>query len=49
LIKAAAEMLGDDEPEEFNNRLLCQRNGLEKRREFVELTAKLVVNLPESS
>jgi len=49
LITAAARMLGDDEPEEFNNKLLCQRNGLEKRREFIELVAKLVVNLPESA
>jgi hypothetical protein len=45
LIEAAAAMLGDDNPETFNNRLLCQSNGLEKRREFIELTAKLGVNL----
>jgi len=45
LIKEAAKMLGDDDPKEFNNRLLCQPKGLEKRREFIELTAKLVVNL----
>jgi len=48
LIEAAARMLGDDEPEEFNNKLLCQRNGLEKRHEFIELTAALVVNLKEA-
>jgi hypothetical protein len=45
LITAAARMLGEEKPEEFNNKLLCQANGLEKRREFIELTAKLVVNL----
>lgn len=45
LIEAAAVMLGDDDPKSFNHRLLCQANGLEKRREFIELTAKLVVNL----
>ena len=45
LIAEAARMLGDDNPDEFNNRLLCQKDGLEKRREFIELTAKLVVNL----
>jgi hypothetical protein len=45
LISAAAAMLGDDHPETFNHRLLCQSNGLEKRRDFIELTAKLVVNL----
>ena len=45
LIVAAAKMLGDDSPDTFNNRLLCQKDGLEKRREFIELTAKLVVNL----
>jgi len=47
LIEAAARMLGDDKPEEFNNKLLCQPDGLEKRRQFIELVAKLVVNLPE--
>ena len=45
LIEAAARMLGDDDPKDFNNKLLCQPNGLDKRREFIELTAKLVVNL----
>jgi len=45
LIKAAARMLGDDDPENFNNRMLCQQNGLEKRREFIELTAKLAVSI----
>ena len=45
LIEAAARMLGVDKPETFNHRLLCQARGLEKRREFIELTAKLVVNL----
>jgi len=45
LIEAAAKMLGDDDPKGFNHRLLCQEHGLEKRREFIELTAKLVVNL----
>ena len=45
LIVAAAKMLGDDSPDTFNNRLLCQKDGLERRREFIELTAKLVVNL----
>ena len=45
LIEAAAAMLGDDDPKSFNHRLLCQAHGLEKRREFIELTAKLVVNL----
>ena len=45
LIAAAAQMLGDDDPESFNHRLLCQTSGLEKRHEFIELTARLVVNL----
>ena len=45
LITEAARMLEVDEPEDFNNALLCQRNGLEKRREFIDLTAALVVNL----
>ena len=44
-IEATARMLGYDEPENFNHLLLCQANGLEKRQEFIELTAKLVVNL----
>jgi hypothetical protein len=46
LIEAAARMLDDDKPEEFNNKLLCQPQGLEKRKQFIELVAKLVVNLP---
>ena len=45
LIVEAAKMLGVDNPDDFNNQLLCQPNGLEKRREFIELTATLVVNL----
>lgn len=45
LIEAGAEMLGVDEPEQFNNRLLCC--GLEKRKEFIDLLCRLVVNLPD--
>ena len=45
LIEAAAKMLGDDRPETLNHRLLCQANGLDARREFIEIVAKLVVNL----
>ena len=45
LITAAARMMEIEEPEEFNNKLLCQRQGLEKRQRFVELAAALVVNL----
>lgn len=48
LLSAAAEMLGlEMDGREFNNALLCQRDGLEKRREFIELTVKMVVGLEE--
>lgn len=47
LIEEAARMLGDDNPKDFNNKLLCQPQGLETRQQFIELVAKLVVNLPE--
>jgi len=45
LIVAAARMMDVDEPENFNHRLLCQSNGLEMRQEFIDIIAKLVVNL----
>ena len=45
LITEAARMMEVDEPEDFSNKLLCQRNGLEKRQEFIDLVAALVVNL----
>jgi len=45
LIEAAARMLGYHNPQDFNNLLLCQEHGLERRNDFIELVVKLVVNL----
>lgn len=44
LIECAAEMMGIENPKDFNNRLLC--NGLETHRKFIDLVVGLVVNLP---
>jgi hypothetical protein len=46
LIESAAEMMGEEKPEEFNNRLLCHASGLETRQKFIDLVVKLVVNMP---
>jgi len=45
LIESAAEMLGEDKPEDFNNKLLC--HGLESRKKFIDLVVGLVLNLPD--
>lgn len=47
LIESAAEMLGVDNPKEFNDQILCARNGLEKRKKFIDLVVRLMVNLPD--
>jgi hypothetical protein len=43
LVDASAEMLG--EKDDFRNRLLCA--GLDKYRQFIDLTVKLVVSQPD--
>ena len=46
LLDAAAEMLElDFDGQELNSRLLCHKNGLERRQEFLDILIKLVVNL----
>jgi len=42
VIEAGARMMGMEDPEEFNDRLLCL--GLEKRKEFLDLLCGLIVN-----
>jgi len=44
LIESAAEMMGIENPENFNNDLLC--NGLDTHKKFIDLVVGLVVNLP---
>lgn len=45
LIECAAEMLGESNPKDFNNQLLCA--GLDTHKKFIDLVVGLVVNLPD--
>uniref|UniRef100_A0A6H2A4X6 Uncharacterized protein n=1 Tax=viral metagenome TaxID=1070528 RepID=A0A6H2A4X6_9ZZZZ len=45
LIECAAEMLGENNPRDFNNQLLCA--GLDTHQKFIDLVVGLVVNLPD--
>jgi hypothetical protein len=50
IIESAFDMLGlaeeHEDYREFGDLLLCQKNGLEKRKQFIDLCVGLVVNLP---
>ena len=47
VMHAAAKMLElEHDGVELNSRLLCQRDGLRKRTEFLGLMVKIVVNCP---
>ena len=37
----------DTPPKEFNNRLLCQPDGLAKRQRYIDLVVKMVLALPD--
>lgn len=45
LIKLAAQMLEVDDPEKLAHSILCQRQGLQKRQDFVEATIDLVMSI----
>ena len=51
LIECGAAMLGIENPEDMNSRLLCcvtkEKSGLEHRQEFIDLIVKAVVSLPD--
>lgn len=44
LIEAGAEAIGQEDPKGFNDKLCCA--GMDKRREFIDLLCKFVINAP---